>query len=54
MAICAALESEIAVLSDEEKQEFLADIGHDRTGTQSSHSRSLSAAGACRPILRRE
>ena len=32
VAICAALESEIAVLSDEEKQEFLADIGMTEPG----------------------
>ncbi|MGC3975578.1 MAG: DUF933 domain-containing protein [Nitrospira sp.] len=32
VAICAALESEIAVLSDEEKQEFLADIGMKEPG----------------------
>jgi ribosome-binding ATPase len=32
VAICAALESEIAVLSDEEKREFLADIGMSEPG----------------------
>ncbi len=32
VAICAALESEIAVLSDEEKREFLADIGMTEPG----------------------
>ncbi len=32
VAICAALESEIAVLSDEEKGEFLADIGMTEPG----------------------
>ena len=32
VAICAAFESEIAVLSDEEKQEFLADIGMKEPG----------------------
>ncbi|HVG01342.1 MAG TPA: redox-regulated ATPase YchF [Nitrospira sp.] len=32
VAICAALESEIAVLSDDEKQEFLADIGMTEPG----------------------
>ncbi len=32
VAICAALESEIAVLSDEEKREFLADIGMNEPG----------------------
>jgi GTP-binding protein YchF len=32
VAICAALESEIAVLSDEEKKEFLADIGMTEPG----------------------
>ncbi|MDR4479857.1 MAG: redox-regulated ATPase YchF [Nitrospira sp.] len=32
VAICAALESEIAVLSDEEKREFLVDIGMTEPG----------------------
>ena len=32
VAICAALESEIAVLPDEEKREFLADIGMSEPG----------------------
>ena len=32
VAICAALESEIAVLSDEEKREFLADVGLTEPG----------------------
>lgn len=32
VAICAALESEIAVLSDEEKREFLTDIGMTEPG----------------------
>ncbi|CAG0939691.1 partial Ribosome-binding ATPase YchF, partial [Gallionellaceae bacterium] len=32
VAICAALESEIAELSDEDKKEFLADVGLDEPG----------------------
>ena len=32
VAICAALESEIAELSDEDKREFLADVGLDEPG----------------------
>ena len=32
VAICAAIEAEIAVLDDEDKQEFLADLGFDEPG----------------------
>ena len=32
VAICAAIEAEIAVLDDEDKAEFLADLGFDEPG----------------------
>ena len=32
VAVCAAIESEIAVLDDDEKQEFLDDLGLDEPG----------------------
>ena len=48
-AVCAALEAEIADLSDEDKEIFLADMGMHEPGLEPRRSAPATRCSACRP-----
>ncbi|MCS5881220.1 hypothetical protein LNP17_19050 [Klebsiella variicola subsp. variicola] len=49
VAVCAAVESDIAELDDADRDEFMAELGPEEPAPQPRDPRRLRAAEFCRP-----